>query len=266
MLNQIKKMWKNQRVILLALSGFGFVFHFLFTAMLATSEIRSIADGMYQLIPPMFRNLAGFGDSTNLLGSRLIAFGYSHPASLLMLMFIPISNSSRYVTAELENHTVDILLIRYQPRYRLILTVLIFSMSGIILLFLSMAMGSFFGRWVFDLQQDFSIVSILRLVGIGTLFYMAISCVVAMISVSSRERGKTVAWSTGLLLFFYVLDAIGRLWNKAAFLKKVSLFDLYRPGDIVGGNYPFDVAIFILMGLIVVFLFLAVYIFGRRDL
>jgi len=29
---------------------------------------------------------------------------------------------------------------------------------------------------------------------------------------------------------------------------------------------PFDVAIFILMGLIVVFLFLAVYIFGRRDL
>lgn len=266
MLNQIKKMWKNQRGIILGMCGFGFFFHFIFTAMLATSEIRALADGMYQLIPPMFRSMAGFGESASLLGSRLIAFGYNHPASLLMLMFIPISASSRYVTAELENHTVDILLTRYQPRYRLILTVMVFSVAGIVVLFFSMAFGSFFGRWVFGLQEEFSIISILRLVGTGILFYSAISSVVIMISVTSKERGKTVALSSGIMLLFYVLDAIARLWNKAAFLKKVSLFNFYRPGDIVGGNYPFDTAILVLSAISIIFFLLAIYIFRRRDL
>jgi ABC-2 type transport system permease protein len=266
MLNQIKKMWKNQRGIILGMCAFAFIFHLIFTAMLATSEIRALADGMYQLIPPMFRSMAGFGESSNLLGSRLIAFGYSHPASLLMLMFIPISVLSRYITAELENHTVDILLTRYQPRYRLIITVMVFVVIGIVLLFSSMASGSFFGRWLFGLEKEVAIISILRLVGIGILFYLTISSIVLMLSVISKEKGRTVALASGLMLILYVLDAIARLWNKAAFLKKASLFNLYRPGDIVGGNYPFDIAIILLSAISVIFFCIALYIFRRRDL
>lgn len=266
MLHHLKKMFRNQRWILLMLSIFGFLFHLIFTAILSTTEVRSFANEIYKIIPPVFRSMAGFGDSASLISGRLIAFGYNHPASLLMLMFIPISAASRYITAEIENKTVDILLIRLYPRSRLVTDTLIFCITGQVILYVFMVIGTFTGRFVFGLQEEFSMLPVLKIMGIGILFYTAVSVIVIFIAVNRSERGGTLSVSVGFFLFFYVIDAIARIWDKAAFLKPYSLFNYYRPGEIAGGQYNFVNSIYILAIIIIIFFGIALYIFHHRDL
>lgn len=266
MKQQLKKMFINQRWILLMLCLFGFLFHLVFTAILATAEIRTFANSFYQLIPPVFRSMAGFGDSANLMSSRLIAFGYNHPASLLTLMFIPLSTASRYISSEIENRTVDILLTRLFPRHRLLTSTLVFIVFSLLALYLSMVSGTFTGRLLFSLQNEFSMISIIRIFIIGLLFFTAVATVVLFIAVHYPERGKTISISAGLLLFLYVVDAIARIWDRAAFLQNISFFNLYRPGAIAGGGYDFAGSIFLLILIASAMFAAALFRFHRLDL
>ncbi len=262
---QFKRIFMNQKKIILLVLFFGFVIEFLFTVILSTSAIRQFAESYFKLIPPMVKQMLGFmGES--FMGSQFIAFGYTHPAILFMLCFIPISISSRYITSEIEGRSIELLAIRLLPRERIIFTTYLFILMAIIILFISMMTGSLLGREIMGLGDDIQIMLLLKIVGVGLLFFAAISSLVTFISSLLSERGSALSWNIGLILLLFVFDALIRLWPKVAFLKPYSLFNWYQPVNIATEKFNFLIAIPLLSIILIVFLVSAVYKFNRRDL
>ena len=128
---QMKRMFMNQKKIIFLLMLFGFTIEFLYTVILSTSAIRQFAESYFKLMPPMIKQMMGFMGE-NIMGIQFIAFGFTHPALLFMLCFVPISIASRYITAEIEGRSIELLAIRLIPRERIV-----FSTYGFIITVLS---------------------------------------------------------------------------------------------------------------------------------
>ena len=262
---QFKRMFMNQKRVILLVMFFGFAIEFLFTAILSTSAIRQFAETYFKLMPPMIKQMMGFmGES--FVGSQFIAFGFTHPAILFMLCFVPISMSSRYITAEIEGRSIELLALRLLPRYRIVLSTYFFILIMLVAIFFSMMGGSLFGREMMGLTNDIQPLLLFKIVGIGLLFFAAIGSIVTFISSLHSERGAALSWNIGVVLFLFVFDAIIRLWPKVYFLKPYSLFNWYQPVSIATGKYDFFIGIPLLASILILFLAGSVYWFNRRDL
>jgi beta-exotoxin I transport system permease protein len=262
---QFKRMFMNQKKIFFLLMFFGFLIEFLYTVILSTSAIRQFVESYFKLMPPMVKQMMGFMGE-NIMGSQFIAFGYTHPAVLFMLSFVPISIASRYITTEIEGRSIELLAIRLIPREHLVFSTYGFILTFLFMIFISMISGSLIGRESMGIPDDIQPVLLLKIIGVGFLFFTAISALVTFIATLHSERGSAMTWSIGVVLLLFVFDAIIRIWPKVYFLKPYSLFNWYQPVNIATGNYDFFIGIPLLLLIAILFLSGAVYHFNRRDL
>jgi len=263
--HHFKKIFKNQFRVLFVLMVFAFLIEMLFAIILSTSVMRSYMESYFSLMPPAFKQLTGFLGQ-NFVGSQFVAFGYNHPAILFIMIFIPVSIASRYITSEIENRSIEILALRLNPRYRIITTQFLFIVFMIFSIFVAMFLGSITGKYFTGLSSEIDEILILKIVGIGFLFFSAIGAIVTFIASIMSEKSLSFSWNIGVILSLFVYDAIIRLWEQANFLKPYSLFNWYQPVSISTQNYAFGTGVPVLLSLIVIFLFLAIYYFNRRDL
>ena len=263
--HHLKKIFKNQMRVILVLMLFSFLIEMLFAVILSTSVMRGYIESYFSLMPPSFKQLTGFLGQ-NFVGSQFIAFGYSHPAILFILIFIPISIASRYITSEIENRSIEILALRLNPKYRIVTTPYLFIMIMISLIFLAMFLGSMTGKYFTGLSSEIDESLIFKIIGIGFLFFSAIGAIVTFVAALASEKGISFSWNIGVILLLFVYDALIRLWEQANFLKPYSLFNWYQPVNISTQNYAFGVGLPVLISLIILFLFLAIYCFNKRDL
>jgi ABC-type transport system involved in multi-copper enzyme maturation permease subunit len=263
--HHFKKILKNQLRVILVLMFFAFLIEMLIALILSTSVLRSYVEGYFSLMPPAFKQLTGFMGQ-NFVGNQFIAFGYGHPAILFILIFTPVSIASRYITAEIENRSIEILALRLNPRYKIVLTQYMFIVFMVFMIFLAMFLGSLSGKYFTSLSSEIDEGLILQIMAIGLLFFSAIGAMVTFIASLFSEKGLSFSWNIGVILFLFVYDALIRLWDQAHFLKPYSLFNWYQPVSISTENYDFGTGIALLLGLIIFFILLAVYTFNRRDL
>jgi hypothetical protein len=174
--------------------------------------------------------------------------------------------ASRYITAEIEGRSIELLGSRLLPRRCIVLTPYLFIVVSIVCVYTAMLFGSFSGRFFLDLNDDIKPFVLIKIVGIGLLFFIAISAIVLYIAVLFSERGTAIAWGTGVILIAFVYDAIIRLWQQIDFLKPYSLFNWYQPVNITTNQYDYVVGIPLLLFLTILFLFLSLRHFNRRDL
>jgi len=263
--HHFKKIFKNQIRVILVLMFFAFLIEMLIAIILSTSEMRSYIESYFSLMPPAFKQLTGLLGQ-NFVGSQFIAFGYSHPAILFILIFIPVSIASRYITTEIENRSIEILTLRLNPRYRIITTQYLFIVFMISLIYLAMFIGSMTGKYSSGLSSEIDEILILKIAGIGFLFFSALAAIITFITSLFSERSLAFSWSIGVVLFLFVYDALIRLWEQAYFLKPYSLFNWYQPVSISTQNYAFATGIPVLISLNLIFLYLAIRHFNKRDL
>jgi beta-exotoxin I transport system permease protein len=263
--HHFSKIFRNQLRVMLVLMFFAFLIELLIAFILSTSQTRTLIESYFSLMPPAFKQFTGMMGQ-GFVGSQFIAFGYGHPAILFILMFVPTSIASRYITAEIENRSIEILALRLKPRYQIIITQYLFIMFMIFSIFLAMFLGSMTGKYFTGLSSEIDEVLIFKIIGIGLLFFSAIAAIVTFIASLFSEKSLSFSWNIGLILFLFVFDALIRLWDKAHFLKPYSLFNWYQPVSISTKNYTFETGVPVLLSLIVIFISLAVYNFKRRDL
>ena len=263
--HHFRKIFKNQKRVMAVLMLFGFILELLITIILSTSVMRNFLEGYFKLLPPAVKHLTGFLGQ-NFAGSQFIAFGYNHPAILFALIFISVSIASRYITAEIEHRSIELLALRLFPRYKIIVTQYVFIVFMIFMIFLGMFCGTVAGKHFTNMTSEINVIMISKIIGTGILFFSAIGAIVTFIATKTNERGLALAWSIGVLLFLFVYDAIIRLWEQADFLKPYSLFNWYQPVNIATKNYNFIVGITLLVFLNVFFLSMAIRSFKKRDL
>lgn len=260
-----KKIFNNQKRVLGVVIIFAFLIEIIFTLILSTSVMKIFIESYYKILPLSARQLTGFLGQ-NFSGKQFIAFGYNHPAILFILIFIPISISVRYITAEIENRSIELLALRIHPRYRMVITQYVFTLFMLAMVFTAMFCGSLLGKHITGLSEDIDVVLLLKICGTGFLFFSTIAAGVTFIATIKRERSQAMSWSIAIILILFVYDAIIRIWQQAYFLKPYSLFNWYQPVSIAAKEYNFQAGIPLLLGLSGLFIFLSIYSYSRRDL
>ncbi|KGK86211.1 ABC transporter permease [Desulfosporosinus sp. HMP52] len=75
-----------------------------------------------------------------------------------------------------------------------------------------------------------------RLGLLGFSFFSLIEIYSLFFSVWFVEEERALTYAAGLTLIFYCLDIVGGLSNKYSWLKKVSLFQLFQPQEVLEGS------------------------------
>ncbi|MGZ5477001.1 MAG: hypothetical protein ACXW3E_13875 [Thermoanaerobaculia bacterium] len=194
-------------------------------------------------------------------------FGYSHPVVLLFFIAVAIAIGSE-PAAEIDTKFVDLLmarpLSRSVPVNRSIVVLLIATAAGIA----SMIAGTTAGLALFappsaltpDLRTVLSLAANLSLI---VLAWGAITLAVA----SFAKRAATAAGSAALLAFaMVILDYVGRFWEAARPVSRLSPFHYFNPFQIIGGQPLRRTDLLVLFAIFVIGCLVANIAYARRDL
>jgi ABC-2 type transport system permease protein len=117
--------------------------------------------------------------------------------------------------------------------------------------------------WMFGIDFNAGLFWDITLPGIA--FAMAIYSIAMLVSTLVNERGQLYAILGGGLLLMYVVNVIAQMVDSWEWLKYSSLFNYYKPLDIIAGS-PVDVwsivILFLLAGLTAI---AGALRFNRRD-
>lgn len=263
-LSYFKKIWNDQKYILLWLIVFSFAFEFAFAWLLFEAKFNELFDSVAHMLPPSLLNFIGVSLSGEYYGSQMLSFGYSHPLILISLSLLPIGLSARYIAGEVENKTFDILLTRSVPRS--VIPTHLFTFITMALIFQSIALfsGTALGYILFDLQIDLGEYAKVTL--ITFLFFLSMGSIAMAISTFQWERGKALSITVSLMVLLYFYDTIIRLNTSLEHLISYSYFNLYQPGKLIRGQIDAGISILFLVIIIVLFLLLSIFRFNQRDL
>src|SRR5690625_4608391 len=98
------------------------------------------------------------------------------------------------------------------------------------------------------------------------LFFVAIGSYSLLISALFNDERNAFALALGITFIFYALDMVGKIVIELDWLRNISLFSLYEPGQIASGdaNVLFSSLLFIAIS--VTGYTLAITIFNKRNL
>ena len=264
MINYFKKLFYDQKKIIIGLGIFCFIFQIFFAWIFFEAQIGEIMLSFFNMLPPAFRTLLGVDMGSPQFISQMLAFGYTHPMMLICLMFLPLSIPARYVAGEVELRTFDILLTR--PLKREMIPKALFIFLFIVLFFhlFSMFLGTIMGNYLCVLSInifDYGIVSMT-----GLFFFLSIGTLSIAYSSFQVERGKALAKTISIVVFLYFFDTIVKLSKTLELLIPYSYFQLYQPGKIVTGEYSPLLSILISSIFIIGLLLIGINKFKKRDL
>jgi ABC-type transport system involved in multi-copper enzyme maturation permease subunit len=196
-----------------------------------------------------------------------VLFGYSHPVVLIFLVALAISIGSE-PAGEIESKFVDILMTRPLRRGAAVartLIVLVIAIAGAVT---SMFIGTWCGLKVFApaaaiVPDTRTILALAVNLALVVLAWGAI----ALVAASFAKRRASVTATCGLLaLTLFVLDYVGRFWNPAKGISRVSPFHYFSPFAMIGGgSLPIN-DVLVLVATTVVCSVVATLVYARRDL
>jgi beta-exotoxin I transport system permease protein len=224
--------------------------------------------GQFQFLEavlPAFMNQASNMMAASFTG--FVLFGYSHPLVQLFLVATAIGLGSE-PAAEIDTKFVDLLMSRPLPRATPInrtLIMLILTTMGAIALMLAATWGSLLMLAPASARQPRPVIVVSLASNLACLILAWGGITVALAAVSRRR--STVAGTCGLLAFtMFVLDYVGRFWDAAAPLARVSPFHYFDPFGIMGGQPLATSNVVTLLGVFAAGAVMANIAYARRDL
>jgi ABC-2 type transport system permease protein len=105
-----------------------------------------------------------------------------------------------------------------------------------------------------------------RLNLMGLCLFLLMGAFSFLFSCLFNEEKYSLACSTGLIVLFYAINAIGNLNGEHSWLNKISIFGAFNPAKIISGSVDILVPAisFILVGIILYGI--AIFVFNKRNL
>ena len=85
-------------------------------------------------------------------------------------------------------------------------------------------------------DYDFNVSRFLVLNLLGFLLFFAVGGISFLFSAISNDEKRALGLSGGITFLFFSFDLLGKLSEKTEWLRSLSVFSLFRPGDIVNGS------------------------------
>jgi ABC-2 type transport system permease protein len=98
------------------------------------------------------------------------------------------------------------------------------------------------------------------------LLFFAVGGISFLVSSLSNDEKKALGISGFITFGFFSLDLLSKLSEKIDWMRNITIFSLYRPGEIVNGNVNLVVSTIILSAIGLVSFSLAIVLFRKRDL
>ncbi|MBB6671985.1 ABC transporter permease subunit [Cohnella nanjingensis] len=139
--------------------------------------------------------------------------------------------------------------------------------TGLFLILAVTTLAGFAGdAWFLRRDYAFDTAGFIRLNTAAFLLFFAVAGIAFLVSALSNDEKKARGIS-GLITFgFFSLDLIGKFSDKIDWMRNISLFSLYRPGEVVNGEGDMVAAFIVLAAIGLVAFGLAIALFRKRDL
>jgi ABC-type transport system involved in multi-copper enzyme maturation permease subunit len=242
-------------------------FEFLLTQVAGYFLRQSAFSQLSTLMPDFIRSALGPSSLAFMSFSGIVSFGYFHPIVIAAAVGLTIWLVTE-PAGEIEYRFVDLTLARGLTRFDLIVrTVIVFVIAAIVVLGLMMA-----GTWTglacctpANAPRPSGRLIVSLAVSLGTV--MACWAGVGLAVAVSVKRRVVAATSVGVIaLAAYLLDYLGRAWEPARAISRLSPFHFFDPTALVTGAplNRFNVTVLIAIGMVGTIA--AAIVFSRRDI
>lgn len=169
---------------------------------------------------------------------------------------------SAIIGREIDKKTIELLLAQPLPRFLLLL----FRFSAALLALLLLASFTNLFLYGFSLYYDFPLrlKGLIYLTVVGFLFAAVLAALTLFFSLFFRERGRSISLTVGVLLVSYLLDSVGKIYDKVEWVRPLTLFFYYRAYQALRGELTYHTLV--LGGAFLFFTLLTFAIFTRQDI
>lgn len=242
------------------------IFQLLMITLVVETDMLNIAKIFFSRFPPQIQQFLGEELLAQFSINGAVAFGYNHPIVLIFLAVIAITLPARHIAGEIEGGSLELLLSLPIKRFRLAFSLWVLSVFSLLVLIMGGWLGTLIGLMIYPQISDLPL-SVIFWIGLNLwLLMLTINAYTFLFASFSREAGKVTQRAAGLTLFFYFLGYTVKLWDKASFLKPVTIFTYYQPQALAMNPNLWVKNCLILAVLIAILMIISFIQINRRDI
>ena len=228
---------RRVRAALIVLAILLAAFQFLLTQVASYLMRRGGFNQLSEFIPDFIRTAVGPEALAFMSFGGVVSLGYFHPIVMTALVGLTIAIATE-ATGEIETRFVDLALARPLPRQALVIRTLLVLAVAAVLMLLAMLAGTWTGL-------SCCVPADAERPAFGVFTRLTISLAAVMtcwggigltIGMLSRRRSVAASVAGVLALTAYLLDYLGRAWEPAAGISKLSPFHYFEPMAVIMGQ------------------------------
>jgi len=206
--------------------------------------------------------LNGFGTA-----EAFISGEYYGLILVLILAIVCVQLSTQLMARLVDQGSMAYLLATPTTRGKVAFTQAAVLTTGLLLILGVTTIAGFAGNaWFLGEGYDFHPAKFAAMNAAAFLLFFAVGGIAFLVSALSNDAKKATGIS-GLITFgFFSLDLIGKFSDNLDWMRSITIFTLYKPGEIINGNAEIAVPFLLLGAIGVVSFSLAIALFRKRDL
>ncbi|MBO9606833.1 MAG: ABC transporter permease subunit [Paenibacillaceae bacterium] len=186
---------------------------------------------------------------------------------VLILAIVCVQLSTQLMAKLVDQGSMAYLLSTRTTRAKVAISQAAVLASGLLLIFaVTIAAGALGKMWFLGDEFPFDMGRFLVMNAAAFLLFFAVGGISFLVSSLANDEKKAMGISGAITFGFFSLDLLGKLSDKLDWLRDVSIFALYRPGEIVNGTAHLALPFVALAAIGLASFALAVALFRRRDL
>jgi ABC-2 type transport system permease protein len=205
--------------------------------------------------------LNGFGSA-----EAFISGEYYGLILVLILSIVCIQLSTQLMAKLVDQGSMAYMLSTPTTRGKVAFTQASVLTTGLFLIIAVTTIAGFVGKAWFLADFNFDTTKFFQMNVAAFLLFFAVGGISFLVSSLSNDEKKALGIS-GLIAFgFFSLDLLGKLSEKIDWMRNITIFSLYKPGEIINGNVDMIATSIVLAVIGFVSFGLAIVLFRKRDL
>jgi len=254
----------------LGLMGFSMLMvgaiQFLIVWLVTTIDYGPIVESMMKQLPVFFRQFFEEEMLGKFSAEGGTAFGFNHPIVLTLMGINAIMIGARHIAGEVEGGTLELLLAYPVKRTKLLLTLWGTGVVQLLVVAGAALVSSMISVKIYHELNGDILTALFKIAGNLWLLFVLVLSFTLVVSSFGKEASKTGLASAAVLLVFYFVHFLSKIWEGIGFTKPVNIFTYYQPQKLMFGERDFSLNLVVLLILIIVCLTISLLQFNRRDI
>jgi ABC-2 type transport system permease protein len=223
--------------------------------------LNNLLKAMPQGMTKAFNMQNGFGSFETYISGEFYGLLFTVICAIFCVM-IPVKLMAKLV----DQGSMAYLLATPTTRSKVAFTQAMVFLTGLILITAITTVVGFIGYNIFIEDEKLNTARFIQLnIGAFALFF-AIGGLSFLVSSLTNDEKKALGLCGMITFGFFSLDILSKISDKIEWLKNITLFTLYNPGEIVSGKGDLMLNVSILLAIGIAALAISVIAFRKRDL